>query len=57
MVQESSSEPVPPGSYYFRATPVFKAPPGPHDWLNRAIFLCSGEREPDAVALRFYEVL
>ncbi len=28
-----------PGVPYFRTTPVFEAPIGPHDWLNKAVFV------------------
>jgi len=52
-----AGKPVAPGSYYFRAAPSFKAPPGPYDWLNRSLFLCTGDRHPDAVVLRVFEVL
>jgi hypothetical protein len=48
---------VDPGEYYFRATPVFSAPSGRYDWLNRSIFLCSGERYPDSVVIRIFEIL
>jgi hypothetical protein len=51
-----AGEPVDPAEYYFRATPRLSAPVGPYDWLNRRLFLCSGARYPDAVALWFYEV-
>jgi len=51
-----AGEAVDPAEYYFRATPRLSAPAGPYDWLNRCIFLCTGARYPDAVALWFYEV-
>ena len=35
---------------YFRATPYFRAPDGPHEWMNRTVFICGGERHPDPVA-------
>jgi hypothetical protein len=50
-------EAVDPGSYYFRTAPVFEAPAGPYDWLNRALFLGHGTRLPDEVRIRFFEVL
>ena len=52
----SAGEAVDPAEYYFRATPRLSAPAGRYDWLNRRIFLCSGARYPDTVALWFYEV-
>jgi hypothetical protein len=51
-----AGESVDPAEYYFRATPRLSAPAGRYDWLNRRIFLCSGARYPDTVALWFYEV-
>jgi hypothetical protein len=47
---------VDPARYYFRAVPVFEAPPGPHAWLNRGIFICTGARYPNDIVLRFYRV-
>jgi hypothetical protein len=43
---------------YLRTQPEFEAPVGPHDWLNRAIFvgtLTLGG--PKQVVLRYYKVL
>lgn len=56
----------PPGKTrgaYARANPVFTAPVGPHDWLNKSVFTSTIEPVMDAngtlkqVVLRFYEVL
>ncbi|WP_298289893.1 DUF3237 domain-containing protein [Novosphingobium sp.] len=56
----------PPGQAreaYARANPVFTAPVGPHDWLNKSVFTSTIEPVRDAngtlkqVVLRFYEVL
>ena len=32
---------------YFRCTPYFRAPDGPHEWLNRTVIVGGGERHPD----------
>jgi hypothetical protein len=40
-----SPRPDRPG--YFRATPYFRAPDGPHEWLNRTVIIGGGERHPD----------
>jgi hypothetical protein len=56
MQRLGAGESVDPAEYYFRATPRLSAPAGQYDWLNRRLFLCSGARYPDAVALWFYEV-
>lgn len=31
---------------YFRCTPYFRAPAGPHDWLNRTVVVGVGKRVP-----------
>jgi hypothetical protein len=43
----------------FRATPVFSAPLGPHDWMNRTVFVASSQRQanPDHTVFNYYEVL
>ncbi len=54
-------EPVAP---YFRCTPYFRAPDGPHEWLNRTVIVGVGERrpkrgpddEPDHSLFRYYAV-
>lgn len=45
--------------YYFRVTPTFRAPDGPHDWLTRTVILGLGERhqDPDYTFFRYYAVL
>jgi hypothetical protein len=57
MQRLAAGEPVGPHEYYFRAAPTFDAPTGRYDWLNRGLFISSGERYPDAVILRVYQVL
>ncbi|WP_326523842.1 DUF3237 domain-containing protein [Sphingomonas sp.] len=49
-------EKVDPGSYYFRATPVFDPPPGPHAWLRTKTFVGRGIRMPDHVVMDVYIV-
>ncbi len=51
-----AGEVVDPALIYFRAAPRFEAPPGPHEWLTRKLFVCSAARYPDSVQLRFYTV-
>jgi hypothetical protein len=48
-----------PRSSYFRCTPYFRAPEGPHDWLNRTVIVGGGERKanPDHSVFRYYAVL
>jgi hypothetical protein len=50
---------------YFRCTPYFRAPIGPHDWLNRTVVLGIGKRvpkiapddPPDHSLFRYYVIL
>jgi hypothetical protein len=50
---------------YFRCTPVFRAPAGPHEWLNRTVFVGVGRRQPkvnpqdppDHSLFRYYAVV
>ncbi len=41
---------------YFKLTPYFRAPEGPHDWLNRTVIVGGGERRtnPDRSLFRYY---
>jgi hypothetical protein len=48
---------VPPGRVYFRTTPTFETPSPTHAWLHRSLFLGLGERRPDSVRVRVFEVL
>lgn len=50
-------EPVDPASYYFRSACTFETSAARHAWLERAIVLGVGERYPDKVAIRFWELL
>lgn len=52
----AAGEAVDPAHYYFRATPGFEVAPGPHDWLARSVFVATGERAPDHVVIRVFEV-
>ncbi len=49
-------ETVPPDKYYFRSVAEFEAPRGPHEWLNRGIFVGIAERQRDAAVVRFHLV-
>jgi Protein of unknown function (DUF3237) len=50
-------EQVNPSEYYFRAIPKFEAPTGKYEWMNNAIFVCTGERNPDNVLIRVWKLL
>ncbi|MFN8354118.1 MAG: DUF3237 domain-containing protein [Spirosomataceae bacterium] len=50
-------EAVSPSEYYFRAVPQFEAPAGSkYEWLNNAIFICRGIRNPNSVVIQVYKV-
>jgi hypothetical protein len=57
MERMSRGEAVDPALVYFRASPVFEAPAGPHEWLNQSVFVCTAARFPDRVQIRVFEVL
>ncbi len=54
-----ATDPRSPGWTRFRATPVFTAPSGPHDWMNRTVFVADAKRQsnPDHTVFTYYEVL
>lgn len=45
--------------YYFRITPYFDAPFGPHEWLNRTVMVGTAKRypNPDHTIFTYYAVL
>jgi len=49
-------EKVDPALYYFRTAPVFKAGSAAQGWLQRAVFVGRGVRNPDSVVIDYYEV-
>jgi len=55
----TTTDPATPGWMRFRATPVFTAPLGPHDWMNRTVFVANSQRQsnPDHTVFTYYEVL
>jgi len=57
MERLSRGEQVDPALVYCRTVPVFEAPAGPYDWLNRSIFVGLAARFPDKVQIRVFEAL
>jgi hypothetical protein len=57
MQRLAAGDPVDPSEYYFRAAPTFDAPTGRYDFLNRALFVSTGERYPGRVVLHFFQIL
>jgi hypothetical protein len=54
--QMRAGQPVDASQVYFRATPQFEAPDGPHGWLNRHLFVATLERLPQSVRLQIFQV-
>jgi hypothetical protein len=50
-------EQVDPALYYFRSAAIFETSAAEHAWLTRAVLVGVGERYPDKVVIRFWEVL
>ncbi|MDB5780134.1 MAG: hypothetical protein JWQ50_49 [Caballeronia mineralivorans] len=50
-------EEVDPASYYFRITPIFEAPAGKYEWLNRIIAVGTGHRFSYGPVYSVFEVL
>lgn len=50
-------EVVDPASYYFRINPLFEAPAGKYEWLNRVIAIGSGHRFANGPVYSLFEVL
>jgi Protein of unknown function (DUF3237) len=49
-------EPVDPSLVYFRTVPIFETASEAHGALTRGLFVGTGARQPDHVALRFFRV-
>jgi hypothetical protein len=52
----NAGEVVDQSQIYFRAVPRFETASPDLEWLMRSIFVCTGERRPNDVAIRFYRV-
>ncbi len=57
MAKMSRNEPVEPHEYYMRAIPKFEAPDGPHEWMNRHVFVGVAEKSPGANRIHYFVVL
>ncbi len=51
-----AGETVPASDYYFRASPVFDAPEGPHGWLSDRVFVAECEFRQSDVTISVYLV-
>jgi len=52
----AAGRPVDPASYYFRGAAFFETSAEQYLWLGRHIIVCSGEREPTGVRLKFFQL-
>jgi hypothetical protein len=50
-------EDVDPSEYYFRTAPIFEAPDGKYDWLNKLLAFAVGRRLPAGVVYSAYALL
>jgi Protein of unknown function (DUF3237) len=50
-------EEVDPASYYFRINPIFEAPTGKYEWLNRVIAVGAGHRFTYGPVYSVFEIL
>jgi hypothetical protein len=57
LAQLNQGERVDPASYYFRSSASFETSASQHVWLTRTILVGVGERYPDKVVIRFWELL
>ena len=57
MARLNAGEVVDQAEIYFRAVPKFETAAPQLEWLMRSIFICTGERYPNGVIIRFWRVL
>ncbi|HTC43979.1 MAG TPA: DUF3237 family protein [Steroidobacteraceae bacterium] len=59
-IPDAITDPNAPGGWVrFRVAPTFVAPVGPHDWMNRTVFVgnATKHQNPDHTVFTYYEVL
>ncbi len=56
MARVDAGEDPDPYRYYFRTAPVFEAPDGEHDWLNKLVAFAVGRRRASGVTYAVYAV-
>jgi Protein of unknown function (DUF3237) len=52
----ASGDVVAPDEYYCRTTPVFEAPSGKYEWLNRSVFVATAQRYASAIEVNVFRV-
>jgi hypothetical protein len=53
----AAGQPVDPARYYFRGATFFETSAARYAWMTKSIIVCTGEREPAGVKLKFYRLL
>jgi hypothetical protein len=53
----AAGQPVDPSRYYFRGATFFETGAARYAWLTKHIIVCTGEREPATVKLKFFQLL
>jgi hypothetical protein len=56
MAALAAGQPVDPRNYYFRGATFFEASDARYAWITKNIVVCTGEREPAGVKLKFYQM-
>jgi hypothetical protein len=56
MAALAAGEPADPASYYFRGATFFETGDARYAWLGKHIVVSAGEREPNGVRLKFYQM-
>ena len=51
------NEPVEPHEYYMRVSPKFDVAEGPHDWLNKHVFVGVAEKTPGSNVIHYFQVM
>jgi hypothetical protein len=57
MAALAAGQPVDPIRYYFRGATFFETGAAGYAWITKSIVVCTGEREPAGVKLKFYQML
>lgn len=50
------NEEVDPGEYYFRTNPIFETASEKYDWMNKRVFVSTGQRLASGVKYSVYQV-
>ena len=56
MAKIARGERVDPAAIYFRCSPTFETASSAMRWINERMFVGTGARHPDRVAMRFFEL-